>query len=111
MFRDQGLLLRIFISETDKHGGVPLYEWIVKEAKNKGIAGATVFRGIAGYGSHSRIHSAKLLDLTADLPLVVEIVDEAEKLEAFLPFLDDAMIDGVATLEQVGMKVYRASKK
>ncbi|MBX9693413.1 MAG: DUF190 domain-containing protein [Cyanobacteria bacterium] len=110
MFEGNGYLLRIFIGEADKHHGIPLYEWIVREAKNKGIAGATVFRGIAGYGSHSRIHSAKYLDLSADLPMVIEIVDEVEKLEAFLPVLDEAISEGVGTLQPVSLRFYRPKK-
>ncbi len=108
MLPEQGHLLRIFIGESDKHQGVPLYEWLVKEAKKLGLAGATVTRGIEGFGAHSRIHSAKILDLSTDLPIIVEIVDELEKIEKFLPIVDDAVKEGLATVEKVHIRFYRA---
>ncbi|MDH3285895.1 MAG: DUF190 domain-containing protein, partial [Acidobacteriota bacterium] len=80
----QGKLLRIFIGESDRHEGMALYEWIVREARQRGLAGATVLRGLEGYGAHSRLHTAKILRLSTDLPLVIEIVDTAENIEAFM---------------------------
>ena len=79
----EGSLLRIFIGESDKHEGMPLYEWIVRKAREQGLAGATVLRGIEGFGAHSRVHTAKILRLSTDLPIVVEIVDSLEKIEGF----------------------------
>lgn len=96
-----GLLLKLFIGESDKHEGIPLYEWIVKEAKAHGLAGATVLRGIQGFGAGSRIHSTKILDLATDLPLIVEIVDETQKIEQFLPVLHAAISDGALTVQNV----------
>jgi PII-like signaling protein len=106
----EGHLLRIFIGESDKHGGMPLYEWIVRRAKEFGFSGATVFRGIEGFGAKSRIHSAKLLDLSTDLPVVVEIIDSLEKIDAFLPTLDEAIAEGMATVENVQIRFYRSAK-
>jgi PII-like signaling protein len=94
----KGHLLRIFIGETDRHEGRPLYEWIVHRAREHGLAGATVLRGLEGFGAHSRIHTAKVLRLSADLPIVIEIVDTREKIEDFLPVIDGAITEGLATL-------------
>lgn len=107
----EGYLLRIFIGESDKKDGRPLYEWIAKSAKEHGIAGATIFRGIQGFGANSRMHAAKLLDLSMDLPMVIEIVDSIEKIEAFMPVLEDNIQEGLATLEKVQIKFYRANKE
>lgn len=107
---EEGHLLRIFIGESDKHDGVPLYEWIVKKAREFGLAGATVLRGLEGFGAHSRVHTAKILRLSTDLPLVVEIVDTKDKIESFLPVIDDAIPEGLATLEKVQIRFYRAGK-
>lgn len=111
MLPEQGHLLRIFIGETDKHEGKPLYEWLLKEAKKAGLAGATVLRGIAGFGASSRIHISKILDLSTDLPIIVEIVDELEKIEAFLPVIDGAINEGMATVEKVHIRLYRSRSK
>ncbi len=106
----QGKLLRIFIGENDRHGGLPLYEWIVRQARENGLAGATVLRGLEGYGAHSRLHKAKILRLSSDLPLVVEIVDTEEKIQSFLPLIDDAVGEGLATVEKVEVHFYRSGK-
>ncbi|HHY31474.1 MAG TPA: DUF190 domain-containing protein [Firmicutes bacterium] len=104
---EDGLLLRVFIGESDKHDGIPLYEWIVRKAREHGLAGATVLRGIMGYGGHSRIHSAKILRLSEDLPVIVEIVDVRERLEAFLSVIDGAIPEGLATTGSVRVRFYR----
>ncbi len=106
----QGKLLRIFIGENDRHGGLPLYEWIVRQARENGLAGATVLRGLEGYGAHSRLHKAKILRLSSDLPLVVEIVDTEEKIQSFLPLIDDAVGEGLATVEKVEVHFYRSGR-
>jgi len=106
----QGKLLRIFIGENDRHEGLPLYEWIVRQARENGLAGATVLRGLEGYGAHSRLHKAKILRLSSDLPLVVEIVDTEEKIQSFLPLIDDAVGEGLATVEKVEVHFYRSGK-
>src|SRR5689334_19532002 len=93
----EGELLRIFIGESDHAGHRPLHEVIVEEARKRGMAGATVLRGTLGFGAHSRLHTAKILRLSEDLPMVVEIVDTAEKIEAFLPDLDNLMDEGMVT--------------
>jgi PII-like signaling protein len=100
-------LLRIFVGESDKHRGRPLYELIVEEARRRGLAGATVLRGMLGFGANSRIHTAKLLRLSEDLPMVVEIIDTPEKIAAFLPDLDRLVTEGLVTLEKVRVIVYR----
>ena len=105
-----GKLLRIFIGENDKHEGQPLYEWIVRKAREGGLAGATVLRGLEGFGAHSRLHTAKILRLSSDLPIVVEIVDTEDKIESFLPLIDDAVGEGLATVERVEVHFYRAGK-
>ncbi len=106
----QGKLLRIFIGENDRHEGLPLYEWIVRQARENGLAGATVLRGLEGYGAHSRLHKAKILRLSSDLPLVVEIVDTEEKIQSFLPVIDDAVGEGLATVERVEVHFYRSGR-
>jgi PII-like signaling protein len=105
-----GKLLRIFIGENDRHEGQPLYEWIVRKAREHGLAGATVLRGLEGFGAHSRLHTAKILRLSSDLPIVVEIVDTEEKIESFLPLIDDAVGEGLATVERVEVRFYRSGK-
>ena len=102
-----GKLLRIFIGENDKYEGQALYEWIVHKARERGLAGATVLRGIEGFGAHSRLHTAKILRLSSDLPIVVEIVDTEEKIESFLPLIEDAVKEGLATVERVEVRFYR----
>ena len=100
-------LLRIFIGESDRCDGRPLYEAIVQEARQAGLAGATVLRGILGFGAHSRIHSAKILRLSEDLPVVIEIVDRADRIAEFLPKLDTMIGEGLVTLEKVRIIAYR----
>ena len=102
-----GKLLRIFIGENDKHQGKPLYEWIVRTAREHGLAGATVLRGHEGFGANSRLHTAKILRLSSDLPIVIEIVDTDDRIEAFLPLVDDVVEDGLATVEKVEVRFYR----
>lgn len=103
-------ILRIFIGESDKHEGRPLYEAIVEEARRRGMAGATVLRGMLGFGVHSRLHSAKVLRISEDLPMVVEIVDKPERIEAFIPDLEKMVADGLVTIEKVKVIVYRGKK-
>jgi uncharacterized protein len=102
-------LLRIFIGESDKAGGRPLYEVIVEEARKRGLAGSTVLRGFLGFGANSRIHTSKVLRLSEDLPVVIEIVDAEEKIESFLPDLDRMIGEGMITLEKVRVIAYRHS--
>jgi PII-like signaling protein len=104
-------LLRIFIGENDKHHGRPLYELLVEEARREGLAGATVLRGTLGYGAHSKIHTAKILRLAEDLPMVVEIIDTPERIASFLPFLDEVIQEGLVTLERVRVVVYRTGRE
>jgi PII-like signaling protein len=103
------VLLRIFIGEDDKHGHVPLYEAIVLKARELHLAGATVLRGPMGYGHSSRLHTAKIVRLSEDLPFVIEIVDSEEKINAFLPVLDSMMGNGLVTLEKVQVLQYGPS--
>lgn len=107
---EEGALLRIFISERDKCEGMPLYEWLVRRARREGLAGATVIRGMMGFGPGSRIRSAKILRLSDDLPVVVEIVDSSERLEAFLNLIDDFVNKGMATMEKAYVRFYRSAK-
>ena len=103
----EGDLLRIFIGESDRHEGRPLFEAIVQLARKRGLAGATVLRGLEGFGAHSRVHTAKLLRLSEDLPIVIELVDTPERIEAFLPDLDAMVTEGMITLEKVRIIKYR----
>jgi uncharacterized protein len=104
----QALLLRIFIGEDDKFGGSPLYEAIVLKARELHLAGATVLRGPMGFGASSRLHTTKILRLSEDLPLVIEIVDSEDKINSFLPTLDGMMSSGLTTLEKVQVLQYGA---
>jgi len=106
----EGYLLRIFIGESDKHQDKPLYEWIVLKAREHGLAGATVLRGMMGYGAKSRLHTFKIERLSLDLPMVIEIVDSREKLEAFLALIDDNVTEGLVTIERVDVRLYRSGK-
>ncbi|QQS37890.1 MAG: DUF190 domain-containing protein [Ignavibacteriales bacterium] len=105
-------LLRIFIGESDKLDNIPLYEKIVLEARNNGLAGATVLKGIMSFGGNSRIHTTKILRLSEDLPMVVEIVDEQKKIENFLPLVDSlfekANCGGMVTIEKAEIIIYKA---
>jgi hypothetical protein len=103
----EGQLLRIFVGESDHWHGRPLHEAIVLAAREHGLAGATVLRGMAGFGANSRIHTVKILRLSEDLPIVIEIVDKAERIENFLPILDQMVSEGMITLEKVNVLVYR----
>jgi PII-like signaling protein len=107
MIPREGHLLRVFIGESDRHEGRPLHEWIVLAARRHGLAGATVLRGLQGFGAHSRLHTTKILRLSTDLPIVVEIVDTIDKIEAFLPVIDAAVEEGLATVEKVDVRFYR----
>lgn len=102
----EALLLRIFIGEDDQHDGRPLYEAIVLKAREQHLAGATVMRGPMGFGHSSRLHTSKILRLSADLPLVIEIVDSESKINAFLPELDRLMSSGLVTLQKVQVLQY-----
>jgi PII-like signaling protein len=104
---EDGQLLRIFIGESDVWEGAPLYRAIVLKAKELGLAGATVLRGPMGFGANSRLHTTKLLELSTDLPIIVEIVDTAAKVEGLLPFLDESVQEGMITIESVRVLRYR----
>jgi uncharacterized protein len=95
------VLMRIFIGESDRHGHQPLHEALVELFRSEGLAGATVLRGVSGFGAHSVFHSAKLLRLSADLPLILEVVDAQEKIDAVMPRVDEMMDGGLVTLEKV----------
>lgn len=103
----ESVLLRIFIGESDKFGSHPLHEAIVMKARELHLAGATVLRGAIGFGASSRLHTSKILRLSVDLPLVIEIVDREEKIDEFLPLLDTMMGGGLVTLEKVRVLHYR----
>lgn len=107
----EGKLIRIFIGESDRWEGRPLYEAIVLAARRNGLAGATVVKGFMGFGAHSRIHTAKLLELSQDLPIVVEMVDAPEKIEGFLPELERMVGDGLITLERAEVLLYRPGRR
>ena len=106
-FLEEGCLLRILIGENIQYKGKPLYEWLVIQAREFGLAGATVTKGIMGYGANSRIHTSKILRLSQDLPVIIEMVDSKEKLEAFIKDVDDVIEVGLATLEKADVRFYR----
>lgn len=112
MLPEEGYLLRIFIGESDKMDGKPLYEWLVAEAKSRGMAGATVLRGMMGFGAHSRvIHTFKIERLSEDLPMVIEIVDSKDNIEDFLTHAEGRIKRGMlATVEKVQVRVYRGGE-
>lgn len=107
---ENGQLLRLFIGESDKWEGKPLYEAIILKARELNIAGATMLRGMMGYGAASRIHTAKILRLSEDLPVIVEIVDSAEKIATLLPFIDEMVTEGLVTLEDIRVIQYRSPR-
>jgi PII-like signaling protein len=104
-----GYLLRIFVGESDHWQGKPLYEAIVLKARELHLAGATVIRGPMGFGANSRLHTAKILRLSEDLPMIVEIVDSKEKIDEFMPHVDEMVQEGLVTRERVEVIKYRAS--
>jgi PII-like signaling protein len=108
MKSEDGYLLRIIVGESDRHGHHPLYEAIVLKAREAGLAGATVTRGVMGFGKHSVLHTAKILRLSEDLPMIVEIVDSLDPIEQFLPLLNEMITDGFVTLEKVRVIQYKA---
>lgn len=105
----EGMLVRVYIGESDRWQGRPLYEAIVQRARQDGLAGATVLRGVEGFGANSRIHTTKILRLSEDLPIVIEIADTAERIEQFLPVLDEMVSEGMITVEKVRIVAYRHS--
>ncbi len=108
---EDGMLLRVFVGENDTFQGKALYEQIVLKARELNLAGATVLRGLMGFGATSRMHTAKLLRLSEDLPVVIEIVDTEEKINTLLPFLDEIVTEGLITLEKVRVIKYRHNLK
>jgi hypothetical protein len=106
-----GKLVRIFIGDSDTWEGKPLYEAIVRRVRAEGLAGATVIKGTSGFGASSRIHTASILRLSEDLPLIVEIVDTEEHIQRILPILDDMVDDGMVTVEKVRIISYRGRKE
>ncbi len=110
MLDKEGQLLRIFIGESDRHEGMPLYEWIVRRARQERLAGATVLRGLEGFGAHSRMHTAKILRLSQDLPIIVEIVDSRANIERFLEIIDGVIEEGLATREDIDIYFYRGRR-
>ena len=107
---EEGYLLRVFVGESDRDRHRPLYEAIVLKAREAGLAGATVLRGVMGYGKHSVLHTAKILRLSEDLPMVIEIADSLDKIEQFLPVLNEMIKDGLVTLERVRVIQYKAQE-
>lgn len=108
---EEGYLLRIFIGEADKHAGKPLYEWLVLKAREQGLAGATVLRGVIGFGANTRvIRTFKVEQLSEDMPMIVEIVDTKEKLETFLELIDEHIPAGLVTMEKAQIRFYRSDK-
>ena len=110
-FEKNGCLLRIFIGESDRVHGRPLYEWLVHKAKEQELAGATVLRGMMGFGKNSRIATSRILRLSSDMPVVVEIIDTRDRLEAYLDSVGDAIDEGLATFEKADVVFYRGKKK
>ena len=108
---EDAVLLRVFIGETDRYHGKPLYEQIVLKARELNLAGSTVLRGVMGFGADSRIHTAKLLELSGDLPMVIEIVDTEDNINKLMPFIDETVTEGLVTLEKMRVIKYRHSQQ
>jgi PII-like signaling protein len=106
----EGRLVRIYIGESDQWHHKPLYQELVQAARRQGLAGATVLRGIEGFGASSRIHTSRILSLSEDLPLVIELVDTVDKVEAFLTAVDEMLTEGLVTTERVEVRAYRARR-
>jgi len=107
----EGKLVRVFVGESDRWHGKPLYQAIVERMREAGLAGATVVRGIEGFGATSRLHTTRILQLSTDLPVVIEIVDTDERIDGILPILDEMVGDGLVTLEKVHIITYRGSPR
>lgn len=107
----EGYQLRVIIGESVRHQGKPLYEWIVIKARECGVAGATVVRGMMGYGANSRIKTASILRLSEDLPVIVEMIDTREMLEQFLEIVDPVIHEGIVTFEKMNIRMYRSDNK
>ena len=107
----EGLLLRIYIGESDRYENRPLATALIGRARSEGLAGATALRGLQGFGMHSTIHSANILRLSSDLPIVLEIADTVEKIEAFLPIVEEMVPEGMATLEKIRIIFYRSHRQ
>lgn len=101
-------LVRIFLGESDRWKGQPLYVAVVEAMRRAGLAGATVFKGVLGFGAHSVVHAARIVDLSSDLPIVIELVDSEENIAAFLPTLDAMVAEGLVTMEKVEVIAYKA---
>jgi PII-like signaling protein len=106
-FRGERTLMRIFIGESDKYHGKPLYEVLLERFRKKGLAGATVLRGVAGFGASSKVHTDKVLRLSLDLPLIIEVVETEETIQSILPDLDELIGGGLITLERANVILYR----
>jgi len=106
LLEQEGKLLRIFVGENDRQEGLPLYEWLVRQAHQRGMAGATVLHGSEGYGARNQLHTTRLLRLSVDLPVIVEIVDTREKIETFLPLLDEVLTGGAAVVQDAKVRFY-----
>ena len=106
----EGCLLRVFVGESKRVAGMPVYEALVHRARELKLAGATVLRGVLGFGAHSRLHAAKVLSLSGDMPMVVEIVDSREKIERLMPYIDEVVTQGLVTLERAEVIYYRATE-
>ena len=104
---EDGLLVRIYIGEQDRYEDEPMHQWLLTAAHQQGIAGASVLRGLEGYGAEGRLHTARVLRLSTDLPLVIEMVDQPAKIETFLNTVDGALEQGLVTVEKVRMKAFR----
>ncbi|MEA1927518.1 MAG: DUF190 domain-containing protein [Candidatus Auribacterota bacterium] len=105
---EDGYLLRIYLEEDRKHDGLPLYEWIIKLAQEERLSGATILRGMEGFGLHHKMHSAKILRISSNLPIIIEIVDRIDKIEEFFSLIDPIISEGLVTVEKVRMKFYRS---
>ena len=108
---EESELLRVFVGESDRFEGRPLYQAIVEQARSRGMAGASVLRGLMGFGATSRLHTVKVLRISEDLPMVVEIVDRPERIEAFLPELEAMVPEGLITMEKIRVVAYRGKKE
>lgn len=107
MLKGQQKLLSIYLAEDEQQDGIPLFEWLVKEAKKNGLAGATIFKGLEGYGAHREIHTSRILRLSEKLPIVIQIIDTQEQIEKFIPVVDSAICEGLVIVQDVDVRIFK----
>lgn len=107
MLKGNEKLLSIYLAEDEKYDGIPLFEWLVKEAKKNDLAGATILKGLEGYGAHREIHTSRILRLSEKLPIVIQIIDKEEKIEKFIPVIESVLVEGLVAVQDVDVRIFK----